>query len=153
MEVASKADHSKSLSILTPSTASQSQPTRTAGQLKVLVAEDGEINRMVLVGLLDLLGYSATVVENGLLATELVAQEKFDICLMDLDMPEMDGVEATKVIRSTGNRLTIYAMTAHHDDHHASLCREAGMNGYLTKPIRADQLKTILQSVEMIGKS
>ncbi len=153
MEVASKADHSKSLSILTPSTASQSQPTRTAGHLKVLVAEDGEINRMVLVGLLDLLGYSATVVENGLLATELVAQEKFDICLMDLDMPEMDGVEATKVIRSTGNRLTIYAMTAHHDDHHASLCREAGMNGYLTKPIRADQLKTILQSVEMIGKS
>jgi len=115
----------------------------TAG-LRVLVAEDGEINRMVLVGLLELLGHSATVVENGLQATQQAKKDAFDICLMDLDMPEMDGIEATRVIRTSRNPLIIYAMTAHHDEHHANLCREAGMNGYLTKPIQAEQLKQIL---------
>jgi two-component system sensor kinase len=104
---------------------------------------------MVLVGLLELLGHTVTVVENGLQATLKVSQQTFDICLMDLDMPEMDGVEATRVIRSQGSRLPIYAMTAHHDEHHANSCRDAGMNGYLTKPIQADQLKQILQSVSI----
>ena len=152
VEEVSKKNHSKSLSIGAETVEPHSATSQSSERLRVLVAEDGEINRMVMVGLLDLLGYSATVVENGFLATELVAQETFDICLMDLDMPEMDGVEATRVIRSTGNPLTIYAMTAHHDDHHASLCRDAGMNGYLTKPIQADQLKSILQSVSTSEK-
>ncbi len=115
--------------------------------LRVLVAEDGEINRMVLVGLLELLGHSADVVENGFQATQRVNEDDFDICLMDLDMPEMDGIQATRVIRAEGNPLIIYAMTAHHDEQHANLCRDAGMNGYLTKPIQADQLKQILLSV------
>ena len=66
---------------------------------------------------------------------------------MDLDMPELDGVGATMLIRSRGISLPIYAMTAHHDQHHADLCRDAGMNGFLTKPINPADLQRILATV------
>ena len=89
----------------------------------------------------------AWIARNGEEAVALAMNNRPDLILMDLYMPIMDGVEATRVIRSQGSRLPIYAMTAHHDEHHANSCRDAGMNGYLTKPIQADQLKQILQSV------
>ncbi|MDZ4849569.1 MAG: ATP-binding protein [Pirellulaceae bacterium] len=123
------------------------EPASSSG-LRILIAEDGEINRMVMVGLLEILNHSPTIVENGLQAVQQVAKESFDICLMDLDMPEMDGIQATRAIRESGNSLIIYAMTAHHDEHHATLCRDAGMNGYLTKPVQAEQLKQLLLSVK-----
>ncbi len=90
---------------------------------------------MVLVGILDHYGHESHVANTGLEAVLLAPEESFDLCLMDLDMPEMDGIEATKQIRGMNLKLPIYAMTAHHDPHHEKLCLDAGMNGYLTKPI------------------
>ena len=116
-------------------------------RLNILVAEDGLVNQCVLVGLLELIGHKATVANNGREALEIVESQDFDICLMDLDMPELDGVQATRLIRSLGRALPIYAMTAHHDQHHADLCREAGMNGFLTKPINPVDLQRILSEV------
>ncbi len=121
--------------------------TSNHSNLNILVAEDGLVNQCVLVGLLELTGHTATVANNGREAAEIVEKCDFDICLMDLDMPELDGVEATRLIRSRGIALPIYAMTAHHDQHHADLCREAGMNGFLTKPIKPNDLQRILAEV------
>ena len=132
-----------------PSTPSpnSSVPTKPDRNLNILVAEDGLINQCVLVGLLELSGHRATVANNGREAFDLLEKQEFDVCLMDLDMPELDGVGATKLIRSRGVALPIYAMTAHHDQHHADLCREAGMNGFLTKPINPIDLQRILASL------
>ncbi len=122
--------------------------------LHVLVAEDGLVNQLVLVGLLELSGHRATVANNGLEAAELLESQNFDVCLMDLDMPELDGVGATRQIRGRGIGLPIYAMTAHHDKHHADQCRDAGMNGFLTKPINPIDLQRILDSVaRQVGSS
>ena len=120
--------------------------------LHVLVAEDGLVNQLVLVGLLELSGHRATVANNGREASELLVSQDFDVCLMDLDMPELDGVEATRQIRSRGIGLPIYAMTAHHDKHHADQCHDAGMNGFLTKPINPIDLQRILDTVARVGK-
>ena len=121
--------------------------------LNILVAEDGLINQCVLVGLLELSGHRATVANNGREAIDLLEKQEFDVCLMDLDMPELDGVGATKLIRSRGIALPIYAMTAHHDQHHADLCRDAGMNGFLTKPINPNDLQRILATVAEVEES
>ena len=121
--------------------------------LNILVAEDGLINQCVLVGLLELSGHRATVANNGREAIDLLEKQEFDVCLMDLDMPELDGVGATKLIRSRGIGLPIYAMTAHHDQHHADLCRDAGMNGFLTKPINPNDLQRILATVAEVEES
>ena len=132
-----------------PSTQSPNSrvPTRLDRNLNILVAEDGLINQCVLVGLLELSGHRATVANNGREASDLLEKQEFDVCLMDLDMPELDGVGATKLIRSRGIALPIYAMTAHHDQHHADLCRDAGMTGFLTKPINPNDLQRILATV------
>ena len=66
---------------------------------------------------------------------------------MDLDMPVLDGVQATRLIRSRHISIPIYAMTAHHDQQHADQCHEAGMNGFLTKPINPNDLQRILAEV------
>lgn len=63
----------------------------------------------------------------------------------------MDGIQATRHIRISGNPLAIYAMTAHHDQEHSNRCREAGMTGYLTKPIEMDRLRKILEIVTSVG--
>ncbi len=115
--------------------------------LNILVAEDGEINQIVLVGLLELLGHQATVADNGSIAVQLAKESRYDVCLMDLDMPVMDGVEATKNIRLTNSELPIYAMTAHHDPHYSQMCLKAGMNGFLTKPVDPDALGKILDQI------
>jgi len=112
-----------------------------------LVAEDGLVNQCVLVGLLELSGHRAAVANNGLEALELIEHQDFDVCLMDLDMPELDGIQATILIRGRGIKLPIYAMTAHHDQDHADRSREAGMTGFLTKPINPKDLQRILQLV------
>jgi CheY-like chemotaxis protein len=66
---------------------------------------------------------------------------------MDLDMPVLDGIQATLQIRKTGNLIPIYAMTAHHDRQHSELCHDAGMNGFLTKPVDGDSIDSLCQSV------
>ena len=119
--------------------------------LKILLAEDNIINQKVALRVLSHLGYQADVVTNGQEVILAIANKFYDLILMDVQMPKMDGLMATKHIRqqelsNQSTPLTIIAMTAHATDEDRELCRNAGMNEYLTKPIQIDKLKSILQA-------
>jgi two-component system, sensor histidine kinase and response regulator len=123
----------------------------TKSRSRVLLAEDNPVNRTLAVRLLEKRGYVVTVAGDGRAAVAAVEKESFDIVLMDVQMPEMDGFEATTAIRqrekSTGRHIPIIAMTAHalkgDEDH----CLSAGMDGYVSKPIRTHELFAKIESV------
>ena len=114
----------------------------------ILLAEDNAVNQEVTLGMLEVLGYSATAVENGRLALDRCAHRKFNLILMDCQMPEMDGFQATRLIREreqgSGTHTPIIALTAHALQGDREHCLEAGMDDYLSKPFTLDQLRTIL---------
>jgi CheY-like chemotaxis protein len=115
---------------------------------RVLVAEDNLINQRVVQGLLAKLGCTATVVGNGLLAVEQFTPEEFDIVLMDCQMPELDGYEATKRIREremNGSRHPIIALTAGAMDSDRDRCFASGMDDFLAKPVRLEDLERTLR--------
>jgi two-component system sensor kinase len=118
--------------------------------LRVLLAEDGPINQEVAVGLLELAGHLVEVANNGREAVELLERQTFDAVLMDIEMPEMDGLEATARIRlreeTTGRHVPIIAMTAHALAGFEQKCLAAGMDGCLAKPIRPDALFRTLEA-------
>ena len=107
--------------------------------LKVLVAEDNIVNQRVAMGVLTTRGHAVTVVNNGRKAVEALARESFDVVLMDVQMPEMDGFEATAAIReherTAGGHVRIIAMTAHAMAGDSERCLKSGMDGYLSKPL------------------
>jgi signal transduction histidine kinase/DNA-binding response OmpR family regulator len=112
-------------------------------RLEVLVAEDNEVNAMVVENLLTRRGHHPTIVENGKAAVERWRSERYDIILMDLHMPEMDGYDATAAIRAiedTSQRTPIIALTADAVDGERDRCLAAGMDGYVTKPIDTNTL-------------
>ena len=117
---------------------------RSYGNLNVLLAEDSYFNQKLAVALLEGQKHSVTVVSNGQDAVEAVFAQSFDVVLMDVQMPVMDGLEATERIRArerqTGSRVPIIAMTAHALKGDRERCLEAGMDGYVAKPIRASEL-------------
>jgi two-component system, sensor histidine kinase and response regulator len=120
-------------------------PRRSARPLDVLLAEDSPINQKLAVGLLERWGHRVTVVEDGRQAIEAVQQHRYEMVLMDVQMPEVDGLEATRSIRlweqQTGTpEVPIIAMTAHALQGDRDRCIAAGMDEYLTKPIRSDQM-------------
>jgi CheY-like chemotaxis protein len=109
----------------------------------VLLAEDNPVNRQLAVKVLEKNGHSVSTAENGLRAVELFSTGKFDIVLMDIQMPDMNGYEATAAIRkaeSGGSRVPIVALTAHSADRDRCRCLEADMDDYLPKPIRPRDL-------------
>jgi CheY-like chemotaxis protein len=117
---------------------------------KVLLAEDNVVNQRVAVGLLERRGHHVTVVENGREAVDAVEREQFDIVLMDLQMPVMGGLEATKAIRereraTSRDHLRIVAMTAHAMTGDRERCLAAEMDGYLSKPTES---RTLFAEVE-----
>jgi PAS domain S-box-containing protein len=116
--------------------------------LRVLLAEDGLVNQQVAVGLLELRGHSVVVANHGREALAALERESFDVVLMDVQMPEMDGLEATAAIRArerqTGGHVPIIAMTAHAMKGDRERCLAAGMDGYLAKPIQARALDEAL---------
>jgi two-component system sensor histidine kinase/response regulator len=120
------------------------EKSRSLPPLRVLLAEDSLVNQKLVVGLLARHGHQVQVVSNGLQAVEAARDVKFDVVLMDVQMPEMDGLEATRSIRAaerkTGRRLPIMAMTAHAMAGDRERCLAAGMDDYIAKPIRAEQL-------------
>ena len=122
--------------------------TRPASRARILVAEDNQINQQVAVGILQQLGYRADVVGNGREAVEAVRQLPYDLLLMDCQMPELDGFEATAAIRQLHQgatvRLPIVAMTANAMRGDRERCLEAGMDDYLSKPIDPDKLRDVL---------
>ena len=117
--------------------------------LRVLLAEDNAVNQKLAVRLLEKRGHRVTVAENGREALEALARASFDVVFMDVQMPEMDGMEATAAIREkergTGRRQRIIALTAHAMKGDREKCLAGGMDGYLTKPIRTQQLDEILE--------
>ncbi|MCL2549112.1 MAG: ATP-binding protein, partial [Symbiobacteriaceae bacterium] len=114
--------------------------------LRVLVAEDNNINQMIIEELLSNAGIGVTLVDNGLRAIERLHQESFDIILMDVQMPEMDGLMATTQIRTDPRYadLPILAMTANVGKDHVAESIEAGMNDHLSKPVDTEQLYAAL---------
>jgi signal transduction histidine kinase/ActR/RegA family two-component response regulator len=113
-------------------------------QLHILVVEDNAVNRAVARGLLEKRGHRVVTVDNGLAAVEAAADTAFDTILMDLQMPDMDGLEATRAIRAaehgTPRRVRIVALTAHARDEDRRQCLDAGMDHYLSKPYGAQEL-------------
>ncbi len=116
---------------------------------RILLAEDNVVNRKVAARLLEKQGHRVTVAENGRIALQRALGEEFDLILMDVQMPEMDGLEATRRIRqverASGRHTPIVALTAHALTGDRERCLAAGMDGYVTKPIRADQLLMAIQ--------
>src|SRR5215472_3418268 len=121
--------------------------------LRVLLAEDNPVNQTLAMRILEKLGHKVQVVNDGRAALGRSQAEEFDLILMDVQMPEMDGLEATKAIRaaeaSTGKHIPIIAMTAHAMKGDREECLSAGMDEYLSKPIRIDELK---QAMSEIGR-
>jgi two-component system sensor histidine kinase/response regulator len=119
-------------------------------RLRILLAEDGPVNQEVAVGLLELKGHHVTVAGNGKEALRALERETFDAVLMDVEMPEMDGLEATAAIRrqeeATGEHVPIIAMTAHAMKGFREQCAEAGMDGYVSKPVRSAELYEALDA-------
>jgi CheY-like chemotaxis protein/anti-sigma regulatory factor (Ser/Thr protein kinase) len=111
---------------------------------KILLVEDNPVNQRVATHLLRGAGLDVDVADNGRVAVELVQSQSYDIVLMDVQMPEMDGLTATRAIReweaTSGKRVPIWAMTAHAMAGDREKCLEAGMDGYITKPINKRKL-------------
>jgi CheY-like chemotaxis protein len=116
--------------------------------LRVLVAEDNPVNQRVIVRLLEKYGHAVTVTGDGRQALAALDREAFDVVLMDVQMPEMDGFEATKAVRDReagGPRRTpIVAMTAHAMKGDRERCLAAGMDDYVSKPVQRSELQRVL---------
>jgi two-component system sensor histidine kinase/response regulator len=106
----------------------------------ILVVEDNQVNQMVAANTLRRLGYTVELASNGRVAVEKVARTRFDLVLMDIQMPEMDGLDATRAIRTTNVTIPILAMTAHALKGDRERCLAAGMNDHIAKPIRSEAL-------------
>ncbi|MBN2411078.1 response regulator [candidate division KSB1 bacterium] len=115
--------------------------------LQIIVAEDNPVNQKFTEKVLKKLGYQVQIVENGLEVLHLLEQQKFDIILMDVQMPEMDGFEATKIIRQRWPEKypQIIAMTANAMEGDREKCIQAGMDDYISKPIKVEDLLQILR--------
>lgn len=115
--------------------------------LRLLIAEDNAVNQKVALKMLAKMGYRADIAGNGLEVLDALNRQNYDAILMDLQMPEMDGLEATKEIRKRlpENRPRIIAMTANAMPGDREICLEAGMDDYLSKPVRIEQLQTVLK--------
>jgi CheY-like chemotaxis protein len=119
--------------------------------LRILLVEDSVFNQKMALGLLQKYGHTVVVANNGREAVAWMDPGDFDVILMDVEMPEMDGLEATAVIRErekeNGRHVPIVAMTAHAMKGDRERCLAAGMDDYVSKPIRAQQLFDTLASL------
>jgi CheY-like chemotaxis protein len=118
--------------------------------LHILLAEDNVVNQKIAVRLLERMGYRPDVVANGLEVLDAVKRQQYDVILMDVQMPEMDGVEATRHIRErmlSDDQPWIIAMTAYAMEGDREWCLEAGMDDYVRKPVRVEELIQALQRV------
>jgi PAS domain S-box-containing protein len=115
------------------------------GSRRILLAEDNPVNQKVAVSMLKAIGITADVAANGFEVLQALERQKYDIVLMDVQMPEMDGLEATRRIRNLGSKTWIVAMTAYAQEGDREECLKTGMNDYLSKPIRMEELEAVLE--------
>jgi CheY-like chemotaxis protein len=120
--------------------------------LRILLAEDNVINQKLVLRLLAQMGYSADVALNGVEVIASIARQTYDVVLMDVQMPEMDGLEATRqiIIRWNDNRPRIIGLTANAMQGDREMCLAAGMDDYIAKPIRVNEL---VQALEKSGRN
>jgi PAS domain S-box-containing protein len=120
-------------------------------RLKILLAEDNRVNQLLAMRLLEKGGHSVVLAETGTAALEALKKQSFDLVLMDVQMPEMDGLEATASVRlqevSTGEHIPIVAMTAHAMVGDKDRCLEAGMDAYISKPLSVKDLFATIESL------
>jgi signal transduction histidine kinase/CheY-like chemotaxis protein len=134
--------------LLCPSSPAAPAARRAApSRAHLLIAEDNPVNQRVISYILDKLGYRYTLAGDGAQAVEAFSQGSFDLVMMDCQMPEVDGYEATRRIRALpgGGALPIVAMTAHAFKEDRDRCLDAGMSDYLTKPVTLEQLAEMLE--------
>jgi CheY-like chemotaxis protein len=121
--------------------------------LKILLAEDNRVNQIVVVRLLEKAGHSVRVAANGREAVHLFGKDHYDAVLMDVQMPEMDGLEATRFIRQvestsgSNRRAPVIALTAHAMSGDEQICMDAGMDSYLSKPLDPQILNDVLSRI------
>ena len=116
--------------------------------LRVLVVEDNEVNRRVAAGLLGRLGVTPDLAEDGAQALDALERAEYDLVLMDVQMPVLDGLDATRRLRARpGPQPRVVALTANAMADDAARCRDAGMDGFLTKPVRLDDLRAELSAL------
>lgn len=123
--------------------------------LRILLAEDNAVNQKLALRLLSQMGYRADVAANGLEAIQAVERQPYDVILMDVQMPEMDGLEASRQICGRWGkeeRPRIIAMTANAMQGDREMCLEAGMDDYLSKPIRVDELVKALEIASLMSR-
>jgi len=125
-------------------------------KLRILLAEDNAVNQVLAVRLIEKRGHTVTVVGSGREALEALENSSFDAVLMDVQMPEMDGLEATMEIRkkekTSGEHIPIIAMTAYAMSGDRERCLGAGMDGYVSKPIQPEELfRTIYTHTQALG--
>jgi len=132
-----------------PAPSRATAPTATGRPLHVLLADDNAVNRKVASRLLEKQGHSVEIACNGSEALAAVARETFDLILMDVQMPVMNGYDATRVIRAAeradGRHIPIVALTAHAMKGDREICLQAGMDDYLGKPIHLRELTAVLE--------
>ncbi len=129
----------------------------TTKKLNILVAEDNDINRFIIKKMIDDWGYNHEFATTGVEVIEKLSKSHFDLILMDVEMPEMNGYQATELIRkempATKNLIPIIAMTGHAMNGEKEKCLKAGMNDYISKPFQGDELrKKIIDCAELNSK-
>jgi CheY-like chemotaxis protein len=129
---------------------------QTHKSLRVLVVDDIPVNRLLAMRLLEKQGHSVISAISGREAMEAIETQTFDLILMDVQMPDMNGFEATQAIREgergTGNRVPIIALTAHAMEGDRNRCLTAGMDGYVSKPITAQALLAAIDNALSTSK-
>jgi signal transduction histidine kinase/DNA-binding response OmpR family regulator len=132
-------------------------PHEIPGRLKILVAEDNAVNQLLAVRLLEKRGHTVKVAETGKSALAILSEQSFDLVLMDVQMPEIDGLEVTKEIRrleeKTGRHVPIIAMTAHAMVGDKESCLGAGMDDYVAKPLQAKELFAVIDTLLPLQKA
>ena len=116
--------------------------------MNILLAEDNGINQVLAMRILERMGYQADLATNGIEVLDLMTRRRYDLVLMDVHMPEMDGLEATRRIRERwpqSERPKIIAMTANAMEEDRKRCLDAGMDDYLSKPVQARQLQAAVE--------
>ncbi len=113
----------------------------------ILLAEDNPINQLVIQRMIGHMNHSVHTVSNGREAVEEASRNVYDLILMDMMMPDMDGMQAASAIRASGNPIHMIALTANATSHDRTRCLDAGMNDFLTKPLTLNDLRTTLGRV------
>jgi CheY-like chemotaxis protein len=121
-----------------------------SGEAQILLAEDNVVNQKVVLAILNKLGYAADVAADGFEALEHLRRHQYQLVLMDVQMPGMDGLEATRLLRDPSSEvlnptIPVIALTAHAVEGYREICQQAGMDDYVTKPITLKQIRQILE--------